>query len=87
MVGEALRIDTVYLEKALKEGRKYVKDLGEDLSEGTPEDEHIQAAILAVARHAVDSLLQDLRWHLDDTRTGAYEVFERALLKAMGEGE
>lgn len=72
------------LERAIGQARRYVRDLGEDLVDREPDDRELTDAIMAVARYQIESLLSDLRWHLDDTRTGAYERFERALLAAMG---
>ena len=81
----ALHVDSVYFKRAIKQARKYVQELGEDLAGREPDDRELSLAITAVAQRSVDNLLQDLRWHLDDTRTSNYEVFERALLEAMGE--
>lgn len=73
------------LAKAIKAARKYYEGFAEDLTEGTPEDEHLRAAVLAVAQYELDSVLQDFEWTLSNDRSLTYEVFEKALRKAMGE--
>ncbi|HXI19142.1 MAG TPA: hypothetical protein VNM48_22480 [Chloroflexota bacterium] len=82
-----LHVNAVYLKGAVKQARKYVKDVGEDLASREPSDAELTAAVTAVAQAAVDSLLQDLSGHLNDFRTTGYEEFERALFKAMGDQE
>lgn len=80
-------LDEGKLAKAVAQARKYHTGFAEDMTEGKPDESDLRAAVLAVVKDCVNSVLEDLEWHLSDSRTLAGDVFERALRKSMGESE